>query len=351
MKSSLSKPIFSVVMPMYNVEKYVSTAIESVLSQSFEEFELICVDDGCTDRTLQIASSFEDPRVRIVQQKNRGLSGARNTGINNCQGIYIAFLDSDDFWHSEKLATHLAHFRDNPRLGVSYSASSFIDEDDRELGIGQHPKIRDISAADIFCRNPIGNGSAPVIRHSVFVAISRSEIINGEKRITYFDESMRQSEDVELWLRIALTTDWKFEGIKKSLTYYRVNASGLSANLNKQFEAWNYSVNKGRSVHEDFYKKWYSLACAYQKRYLARRAVQSRNGFLAVSLINDALLTNWKILRDEPIRTLVTYGCAILCVLPNCIYEPIERLAMRSSQKKEDPALKSKSVLKQRCSG
>lgn len=341
MKNSLSKPIFSIVMPMYNVEKYVATAIESVLSQTFAEFELICVDDGCTDKTFQIVSSFEDPRIRIVRQKNRGLSGARNTGINNCQGIYIAFLDSDDFWHSEKLAAHLAHFRDNPRLGVSYSASSFVDEDDRELGIGQHPKIRNISAADIFCRNPIGNGSAPVIRYSVLVAISRSELINGEKRTTYFDESMRQSEDVELWLRIALNTEWKFEGIKQSFTYYRVNASGLSANLKNQFEAWNYSVNKGRSLHEDFYQEWYSLACAYQKRYLARRAVQSRNGLLALDLINDALRTNWKILRDEPIRTILTYGCALLCVLPKCIYEPIEYFAMKHSCKTNHIAAKN----------
>jgi len=344
MKNSLSRPIFSIVMPMYNVEKYVSTAIESVLTQSFEEFELICIDDGCTDNTFEIVSAFDDPRIRIVRQKNRGLSGARNTGINNCQGIYIAFLDSDDFWHSEKLAIHLTHFRDNPRLGVSYSASNFVDEEDRELGIGQHPKIKDISAVDIFCRNPIGNGSAPIIRYSVLVAISRSEFIDDEKRITYFDESMRQSEDVELWLRIALTTDWKFEGIKKGLTYYRVNASGLSANLNKQFDAWNYSVNKGRSLHEEFYQKWYSLACAYQKRYLARRAVQSRNGFLAINLINEALLTNWKILREEPIRTVVTYGCAILCVLPKWIYEPIERFAMARSKQKPDLSVDPESI-------
>jgi glycosyltransferase involved in cell wall biosynthesis len=328
------KPVFSVVMPMYNVEKYVHQAIASVLSQTYQHFELLCVDDGCTDGTLAIAKSFTDPRIRIVRQRNYGLSAARNAGINTANGLYVAFLDSDDYWDPDKLRSHFEHFRSNSKLGVSYSASAFIDERGQPMGIGQNPKIDQISAQDIFCRNPIGNGSAAVVRRSVLMQTAQPILIDNEWVMSYFDESMRQSEDVELWLRIALTTTWTFGGIAKPLTFYRVNANGLSANLDKQFSAWSYSVEKNKPVFPDFYNKWYRLAAAYQKRYLARRAIRSGNGLGALKLIHSALITDPRILRDEPTRTLVTYGCAILCLLPQAVYTRLERLAMQIASRR-----------------
>ncbi|MDO7642599.1 glycosyltransferase family A protein [Reinekea sp.] len=326
---TISKPVFSVVMPMYNVEKYIHQAISSVLAQSYQHFELLCIDDGSSDGTLAIAQSFSDHRIRIVQQKNRGLSGARNTGINHASGLYVAFLDSDDYWHSDKLRSHFEHFRTNPNLGVSYSASAFVDEAGQSMGIGQNPKTDQVSAQDIFCRNPIGNGSAAVIRRSVLMQTGQGEFKGGDWVMSYFDETMRQSEDVEFWLRIALTTHWTFGGIAKPLTFYRVNANGLSANLDNQFNAWRYAVEKNRVNFPDFYNRWHRLAAAYQKRYLARRAIRSGNGMAALKLINSALWTDPRILRDEPSRTLITYGCALLCLLPNSLYEPMERFAMR----------------------
>ena len=105
----MENPAISVVMPVYNVEKYVSASIESVLSQTFTDFEIIVVDDGGKDASIDICSSYTDPRIRIVSQKNRGLAGARNTGILESRGEYIALLDSDDCWEPEKLALHKIH--------------------------------------------------------------------------------------------------------------------------------------------------------------------------------------------------------------------------------------------------
>ncbi|WP_075187223.1 glycosyltransferase family 2 protein [Teredinibacter haidensis] len=326
------KPIFSVVMPLYNVEKYVATAIDSVLSQTYTQFELLCVDDGCTDSTLDIVNSYQDTRIKVVHQQNMGLAAARNTGINHAGGVYIALLDSDDAWAPNKLHRHLRHFRDNPRLGISYSASRFIDEEGNDMGIGQYPKLKDISAADIFCRNPIGNGSAAVIRHSVLTQISEIREHDGHYRTVYFDEAFRQSEDVEFWLRTALKTAWQFGGIGEALTLYRVNSGGLSANLDKQFEAWNKSVLKNQHLNPAFFKQWYSLAEAYQKRYLARRAIQSRNSIKALSLSFSALLSNWRIVKFEPARTLVTLGCSFLTLLPKAWYSAMETAAMTVSE-------------------
>ena len=89
-------PLISVVMPVFNVERYVAEAIGSVLAQSFADFELIIVDDGGKDRSMEICRSFGDPRIRIVSQANRGLAGARNSGILAARGEFVALLDSDD---------------------------------------------------------------------------------------------------------------------------------------------------------------------------------------------------------------------------------------------------------------
>ena len=327
MSYAYAKPVFSVVVPIYNVEKYVEECIQSVLDQTYSNFEIICVDDGSPDLSISLVQQFNDPRIRIVRQKNRGLAAARNTGINASRGLYIALLDSDDFWHPSKLAQHFKHLNSNPKLGVSYSASLFVDDHSKPLGLGQFPQLNNVTAADIFCRNPVGNGSAAVLRKSMLLNVARPAQGKGNQhRIEYFDETMRQSEDVEFWLRLALTTSYSFEGLGQPLTYYRVNASGLSANLDKQYQAWLYSVNRNRALNPEFYEKWFPLACAFQKLYLARRAIKSGQGSTALKLVHEALLRDVRILWREPAKTMITYGAAYLSLLPKNWFERIFHL-------------------------
>ena len=141
-------PIVSVVMPVYNVEAYVAEAIDSVLAQTLPDFELIIVDDGGHDRSLEICRSYHDARIRIVSQSNRGLAGARNTGIAAARASYVAFLDSDDRWLPEKLALHVIHLDNNPSDGVSFSPSRFIDCDGSPMRLKQTPKLQGIKPAD-----------------------------------------------------------------------------------------------------------------------------------------------------------------------------------------------------------
>lgn len=326
--SVMHAPLISVVVPMYNVAKYINTCLDSILAQSFAQFEIICVDDGCTDNTVDIVQSYQDSRIRLVRQQNKGLAAARNTGINASHGSYIAFLDSDDFWHSDKLELHFKHLCNDPSIGVSYSASAFVDEQGVAMGIGQNPKINNITQQHILCRNPIGNGSAPVIRRLALAQIAFEQTINGETRIAYFDETLRQSEDIECWLRMALNTSWKFEGIAKPLTFYRVNSGGLSANLNKQYASWEQAMEQNSVGHESFFEQWLPLARAYQKRYLARRATVSGNASDAICLILEAISLDFRIVTQEPARTIASLGCALLCALPSGIYKKLERAAM-----------------------
>ncbi|CAA0087005.1 UDP-Glc:alpha-D-GlcNAc-diphosphoundecaprenol beta-1,3-glucosyltransferase WfgD [Zhongshania aliphaticivorans] len=322
-------PLVSVVIPMYNAAKYLPACLESVLTQTYKNLEIICVDDGSPDNCADIVSSYNDERIKLVKQANRGLAGARNTGIRHANGEFVALLDADDIWFPEKIDAHISHLIANPSIGVSYSGSQFINEEGVDMGIGQYPKNDNIEADEIFCRNPVGNGSAPVLRWEVLKAIKFFRPEQGHTDAMYFDESFRQSEDVECWLRITLSTEWKFEGVNKVLTYYRVNGGGLSANWPKQLAAWERSVENNRGINPEFIAKWEALARAYQYRYLARRAIQSRDARSAKMLSALALKADSGILLRDFSRTAVTLACTLLLsILPKPQYEALERRAM-----------------------
>lgn len=324
--------LVSVVVPAYNVEQYITQAIESILAQTYTNFEMLIIDDGSQDRTVEICQTFQDSRIRIIQQQNRGLAGARNTGIRNAQGEYLAFLDSDDCWLPEKLAKHVQHLESASQVGLSFSRSAFIDNQGKSLGIYQMPQLENITPSHLLCRNPIGNGSAPVVRRAVFEDIRFDQEVNGQVEDWYFDENFRQSEDIECWLRIAIQTTWQIEGIPEALTLYRVNESGLSANIFKQLDSWEKVIDKTRSYAPELLKSWENLARAYQLRYLARRAVRFKAGDRAVELIHKALKTDFRILFSEPRRTVLTLSAAyLLNMLPTSTYTGIENLVMKTT--------------------
>lgn len=303
-------PTVSVVMPVYNVEAYVSEAVASVLAQTYTDFELIVVDDGGSDRSLEICRSFSDTRLRIISQANRGLAGARNTGILEARGRYVAFLDSDDRWLPEKLALHVIHLDNNPEIGVSFSPSRFIDRDGRPMRLKQTPKLAGISAEDIFCRNPVGNGSAPVIRRTALDTVAHRHPAEPE-RTCYFDERLRQSEDIEMWLRLAVQGGVKFAGIAPALTEYRVGGGGLSSQVVRQYQSWEQVVDRLATYSSDFASRHLGKARAYQLRYLARRAVQLGDHGMALALLREAMGSSIRPLVEEPAKTLVTIGAAL----------------------------------------
>ena len=306
----MTNPKISVVMPIYNVEKFVGQAVQSVLNQTFTDFELICVDDGGTDRSMDIVRGFADPRIHIICQSNRGLAGARNTGIANACGEFIALLDSDDVWHPEKLALHYIHLMANPDIGVSYAGSRMIDQNEEVLSVAMQPKTGRITAKNILCRNPVGNGSAPVIRKTA-LDVAAFKHPEDAGRTCWFDESFRQSEDIEMWIRLAVQHGITFAGINGLLTDYRIISGALSANVVKQYLSWTKMLRKLRIYAPDFVDKYGDTARAYQLRYLARRSVQMGNFELARKLMGKAFGLRLRIITEEPRKTLVTSGAII----------------------------------------
>lgn len=329
-------PLVSVVMPLYNSASTVRESLESILAQTYSNLEILIVDDGSTDGGLAICRSYNDPRIRILQQQNRGLAGARNTGIRSSSGAIVAFLDSDDLWLPEKVAMHVNHLQAHPEVGVSYSRSAFIDAAGESLGIYQTPQLQGITPELILCRNPVSNGSCVVMRREVLDGIRFEANLYGATESYWFDDSFRQSEDIECWLRIALQTDWRIEGIAAPLTLYRVSSGGLSANVEKQFASWQRVLDKTARYAPELIRLHGNRARAYQLRYLARRATRERERGPAMRLMLEALGTHWRILLEEPGRTLVSLTAAtLLWILPPAIYQWLEGRMIRFTGKRQ----------------
>lgn len=315
--------LISVIMPVYNVENFITEAIESVLKQHHQQFELLIIDDCGQDNSINLCRDFDDPRIRIIHHpKNLGLSAARNTGIEHAKGSYIAFIDSDDCWHPDKLSMQFKHLQHNPHLGLSFCRSAFIDEHGQAINLFQMPQMDQISVEHLLCRNPVGNGSAAMLPK---VAIMDIAFTGDNGRRQYFDENFKQSEDIECWFRLLATSRWQMAGIPEPLTYYRLNKNGLSSQLIAQFNAWEAMIYKAKIYAPDVIKNYGSHARAFQLRYIARQAVRLNDGPNAVKFIHQAIREQPLIITKEPARTLMTFSAAhLLNLLPHSIYRQLE---------------------------
>lgn len=316
-------PLVSVVIPVYNVEAYIEQALSSVLAQTYQNLEVIIVDDQSPDKSIElIKQNFNDSRIRIIEQKNRGLAGARNTGIRNANGEYVAFLDSDDFWAKDKIKKHISIMHEQLNIGLSFCSSMFVDSNGHSLERLQAPKKKsDYQASDIFCRNPIGNGSVPVIRTGILNQIgfqTDEKTENGVPYTQYFDELLKQSEDIDCWTRISILTATGFHYIDEPLTFYRLINTSLSADVNAQFSSWLVLLENLSSYAPDFAKKYGPTAKAFQYRYLARRSLFQGYARNTLAFMWLALKTKPSAMLYETNKTIETLVAGIiLACLPH----------------------------------
>lgn len=296
-------PLVSVIIPTYNMERYLAQTLESVCAQTYRNLEILVVDDGSKDGSAAIAREFEkrDPRVRLLSKPNGGLSSARNFGTDHSSGEYIGYVDADDYWDPTKVAKHVAHLEANPEVGVSYSGTQFFHADGHLLH-RRFPKMRNLSDYYLYCRNPITNGSNAFFRREVML----------EHR---FDESKRRGhEDVDCWMRIAFTPPrkWRFEGIPEALTFYRVTPGSMSDEYDKHHGEAQNSWKKSFEYAPDVAAKYARLAEAFQLRFYARRAIAARNGKEARRNLFKAIRTDPRILFHEGLTTFVTLAASLI---------------------------------------
>ncbi|MBD2778355.1 glycosyltransferase family 2 protein [Iningainema tapete] len=289
-------PTFTIVIPAYNAAQYLPETLESVLAQTYENFEVLIINDGSTDNTVEIVEQYsqKDSRVKLISQINQGVAIARNTGIAMAQGEFIAFLDSDDLWYPDKLATHLEHFKSCSELGISFARVEFVTFDNKPTGQLSHSRLKNLQPLHFYYENPIITPSNAVISRKVF------ESVEG------FDKSLSGTEDAELFLRVNYS-GWKAEGINKVLIRYRTSLGGVSSKLYKMEEDWNRFNEKIQTYAPDLINQHYNQAKAIFLRYLARRTLRLRlSSQIGVELMNRALRAHAQIIFQEPRRTLLT---------------------------------------------
>jgi glycosyltransferase involved in cell wall biosynthesis len=183
-------PTVTVVIPVFNRPAQVDRAIRSVLAQTYQDFEIVVIDDGSTDETTAVVAAFEDPRITLIRhERNRGGSAARNTGIRAGTAPYIAFLDSDDEWLPTKLERQLEVFgRSGDQLGLVYTGADRVEAD----GTVQRHIPRAIANLPfaLLTENVIGETSLGMVRRSAFDVTG------------VFDESLPAAQDMDMWLRL-----------------------------------------------------------------------------------------------------------------------------------------------------
>ncbi|NLB35451.1 MAG: glycosyltransferase [Elusimicrobia bacterium] len=199
----MNTPFFSVIIPVYNREKYISKALDSVLSQTMEDFECIIVDDGSEDSTCEVLKKYRDKRIKILSQKNSGPSAARNRGISEASGRFISFLDSDDWWKKDKLKVTYQAIQERPDIKIFHTLERWYRGG---VHLNQKKKHRP-PTGEVFGR------ALKICSISLSTATIRYDVF---EKYGLFDESFPACEDYEFWLRI--TSREKVHLIEEVLT-------------------------------------------------------------------------------------------------------------------------------------
>jgi len=208
-------PEVSVIIPSYNSAKYLTDAVDSVLSQTLRDYEVLVIDDGSTDDTESVMSRYGEP-VRYIRQRNRGVGAARNRGIKESGGRYVAFLDADDTWHQDKLRRQVTALREDRDYRACYTAFIVVDTDLTPLNVARSRR-RAAGLEDLLLRgNVIGSICSVICERSLFET-------TGD-----FDPTLSQCADWDMWVRMSVLTDFLY--LDLPLVTYRQHATNMSRN-------------------------------------------------------------------------------------------------------------------------
>lgn len=208
-------PEITVVVTCFNYGHYLEGCLRSVLDQTYQNFEIIVIDDGSTDKTPAVMKKFSIlPKFRYLRQENKGQAHAKNLGIHHARGLYVAFLDADDYWEKNKLEKQMPLFEPEP-VGVVYSRVRYVDEIGKEVVFelkGKYLNPRRGRVTDFLFLDNFIPFSSSIVRRKCF------------DEFGIFDESLRMGIDWDLWLRIS--TGHKFDFVDEKLINYRIGHSG-----------------------------------------------------------------------------------------------------------------------------
>lgn len=213
----------SVIIPAYNAEQTIFSTIESVQQQTFQDLEIIVINDGSSDRTFQLLETIKDPRLKVYSYPNGGLPTARNRGITHAKGQYISFIDADDLWTKDKLEKQLAALQANPQAGVAYSWFIMMleaQDPSQETTFISSKKVNftDNIYSQLLQDNFIGNGSNILVKREAIDFVGK------------FDPELESCEDWDYYLRLA--AKFSFTLVEEHQIIYRKAPGSMSSKAN-----------------------------------------------------------------------------------------------------------------------
>lgn len=279
-------PLVSVIIPAYNAERFIEQTLASVCNQTYPNLEIIIVDDGSRDRTVEILRRWErnDSRVRLITQANAGVAVARNLAISYSQGEYIAPLDADDIWHPRKIQYQVQYLENaHPSVGLVYTWSVFIDEYDFVIGEFntdcQSLQIYSIEGNVLpllIYQNFIGNASVPLFRRQTLEQVGAYKY--------------NHCEDWELTLRIA--AKYKIGVVPAFLVGYRQQQNTASSNISAMAQAYQEILSHWQASYQQINPQIFHWASSLFYTYLASKAYANRQHWPTIYLLFQAIYTD-----------------------------------------------------------
>jgi glycosyltransferase involved in cell wall biosynthesis len=299
-------PEISVVIPAYNCASTIEETIKSVQQQTFIDFEIIVIDDGSQDNTLESVKNLTkiEPRLKVFAYENGGAAIARNRGINHAVGKFIAFLDADDLWTSDKLALQLDALKNNPQAGVAYSWTNFIDEQGKFLYSGIRPVYEGNVYKELLQTNFLLNGSSILARREAI------ESIGG------FTIDLPRSEDWDFYLKLAYK--WPFVVVPKYQVLYRQSLNSVSSNVEAVMQASRVVLERAYQIAPPELNSFRNKSLSILYLYCAELYLQRNKDTKSINKVGQNL---WKaihlypqtLLNKDTQRTLIKYCLKKIC--------------------------------------
>ena len=259
-----TKPLVTVIVPAYNAERFIARTLRSVLAQTYKNLEVIVVDDGSTDNTANIINAIAktDRRVIFLQQSNAGVAAARNRAIANAAGEFIAPIDADDIWYEENIEMQVKQMQTDSRVGLVYSWSVDIDENDALSGGFCAAKIEGEVYKTLLCHNFIGNSSASLIRRSCL----EEATYNCQMKL----QNAQGCEDWELYLRIA--EKYQFKVVPQFSIGYRKLSDSMSGDYEQMARSHDLILQTARKKYPQLPSIVYRLSRSNLYLYFAHQS-------------------------------------------------------------------------------
>lgn len=300
-------PKISVVIPAYNSEKTIKRTIKSVLNQTFTDFELIIINDGSQDLTLEMISQIHDPRLKVYSFENAGGNVSRNRGLNLAVGEFVSFLDADDLWTPDKLARQLQALQDNPTAKVAYSWTDYINENDEIILSGTHITENGNIYERLLGNNFLENGSNPLIYREAILETGG------------FDVSLQAAQDWDMWLRLA--DKFNFVAVPSVQILYRTTTNSVSSNLIRQEKVCLQVLEKAYKLRPSVIKDSWHISLTNLYKYLTCKALREpfnrQKGLEAAKFLWNYILNDSSRIQHINLTIKLLFKVVVIILLPS----------------------------------